>query len=438
MKTSAPPRVLLILSALAGAAVQAQDATETVNLHAQFTEVVQGHPSFRSPYEGENSLKGERSVRQTSDLTLYAGLRLAPHSELYLDGELDQGFGLSNTLGLAGYASGEAYKVGRATPYAKLQRAFLRQSFEFGGEYEALPSAANQLGGGLTHNRLTLSIGKYSVTDLFDTNRYAHDPRGDFLNWSLLDAGAFDYAADAWGYSYGGAAEWQQRQWTLRGGVFAMSRVPNSPQLEPAFKQFALIGELEHRHQCWGEDGALRLTAFDNRGRMARYDAAVAAAQRSAAPADVSSLRQFDSRPGAALNLEQALTADLGLFTRLSANDGSKETFEFTDINRSLSGGLSLQGSAWQRAQDSVGLAAVVNELSGAAQRYFAAGGMGLLIGDGQLPHYGSERIAELYYRWQMLPQLQLSADGQYVENPAYNRDRGPVRLAALRLHVQF
>lgn len=430
---------LLVATAEPGLAQVSDTAIdEHYSLHAQFTEVVQGHGDFTSPYEGPNSLKSDASIRQTSDLTVYAGLRLGTSSAFYANGEIDQGFGLSNTLGLAGYASGEAYKVGRSQPYAKLQRAFLRHHIDLGGDSEYLDPVANQLGEHVASERLTLTVGKLSVTDLFDTNRYTHDPRADFLNWSLIDAGAFDYAADAWGYSYGAAAEWTLPHWTLRGGSFALSRIPNSPQLDARFRQFALIGELEHRLNWDNRDGALRLTAFANHGHMADYEDAVALSQNSGQPADAAAVRHMAWRPGAAVNFEQQLSETLGAFARLSANDGSKEAFEFTDINRSASAGLSLLGSAWQRQEDTVGFAGVINGLSSAARHYFAAGGTGILIGDGQLPHYGTERIAELYYRLQLSQALQISADCQYVDNPAYNRDRGPVRLAALRVHAQF
>ena len=198
------------------------------NLHGQFTFVEQAHPRFRSRYEGENSLTAARAGKETADLTLFAGVRLWRGAAFYVNPEVDQGFGLNNTLGMAGFPSGEAYKIGQSRPYLKLPRAFLRQRFDLGGERTAISPAANELGGSLAADNVTFTVGKFSVVDLFDTNSYAHDPRGDFLNWSIIDAAAFDYAADAWGYTVGAAVEWTQSWWTLRAGVFELSDVPNS------------------------------------------------------------------------------------------------------------------------------------------------------------------------------------------------------------------
>jgi len=424
----------IVLGLLAGTA-RGEDAAapERWSLHGQFTSVTQYHPDFHSPYAGPNSLAGESHDDQTNDLTLYAGLRLWPGGAFYLNPEVDQGYGLSDTLGLAGFSSGEAYKVGSSSPYARLHRAFFRQVFDLGGERQVLAPDANQLGGARTADNLTLSLGKLSVVDIFDTNQYAHDPRGDFLNWAVIDAGAFDYAADSWGYSYGAAAEWSRAWWTLRAGGFALSRQPNERELQRDFAQFELVAELEERHTLYGRDGKLKLLGFLNRGRMADYAEALAAG--GAAP-DVSQVRRYRSRPGLALNLEQALAPDLGAFLRASLNDGGKEAYEFTEINRSVSAGLSLNGGRWSRPGDTVGLAVVVNGLSAPARAYLDAGGLGILIGDGRLPDYGLEKIAETYYSLQLLKPLALSVDYQYIDHPAYNRDRGPVSVFGLRLHL--
>ena len=425
---------------LAGAAL-ADDAPappESWSLHWQATNVTQYHPGFRSPYSGANSLSGDSHDDETTDVTLFAGVRLWRGMGFYLNPEVDQGFGLSDTLGLAGFSSGEAYKVGSSSPYLRLHRAFFRQLIDLGGETVTVAPAANQLGGTVAADNVTLTLGKFSVGDVFDTNQYAHDPRGDFLNWSLIDAGAFDYAADAWGYSYGAAAEWTQSWWTVRAGVFDLSRVPNSRELEQDFSQFALIGELEERHTLAGHAGKLKLLGYVNRGRMADYADAVSLGQRTGSTPDVTLVRQYRSRPGVGLNLEQSLSADLGAFARASLNDGSKEAFEFTEINRSVSAGLALKGTRWQRPNDTLGLAGVVNGLSSDARGYFGAGGLGILIGDGQLPNYGLEKIVEAYYSVQLIEALAISLDYQFVDNPAYNRDRGPVSIVGVRFHLEM
>lgn len=434
----APWLTLSLLLLLVKMANAADASPETWSLHGQITFVDQYHPAFKSPYRGANSLDPGSRGNETFDATLYLGARIWNGGEIYANPEIDQGFGLSNTLGVAGFPSGEAYKVGKSPPYFRLQRLFFRQSFDLGGGAEDVDPGANQLGGTRTADNLVVTGGKISVTDIFDTNAYAHDPRNDFLNWSVIDAGAYDYAADAWGYSYGIAAEWTQSWWTLRAGLFDLSRIPNTTALERDFSQFEAVVEAEERHTWWGEPGKLKLLGFVNRGRMGSYDDAVSLARVTGQTPDTALVRHYTSRPGLSINLEQQLGDNLGAFSRASWNDGSKEAYEFTEINRSLSVGLSLKGTEWGRSGDTVGVAGVVNALSDSARAYFAAGGLGILIGDGQLPHYGTEDIVETYYNAQVTNWLTASADYQFIANPAYNRDRGPVSIFGVRLHVQF
>ena len=412
-------------------------APENWALHGQITNVTQGHRRFTSPYSGTNSLIANGRIEETTDITLYAGVRLWRGVEFWINPEIDQGFGLSNTVGMAGFPSGEAYKIGANVPYPRLPRAFLRQVIPLGGESVKTESAANQLGGTKAANNVTLTVGKFSVTDIFDTNTYAHDPRGDFLNWSIIDAGAFDYAADAWGFTYGAAAEWTQDQRTLRGGVFQLSRVPNGKIVNVDFSQYMLVTELEQRYQMRGHPGKVKLLAFVNRGRMGAYRDAVQLAQQTGDTPDTGLVRRFASRPGVAINVEQELAPDLGGFLRASLNNGTKEAYEFTEINRSLSGGLSLKGDRWGRHDDTFGVAGVINGLSGDARHYFAKGGIGILIGDGDL-RYGAEKILETYYSMRVNPYVTLAVNYQHVNNPAYNRDRGPVSIFGLRAHAEF
>jgi high affinity Mn2+ porin len=406
-------------------------------LHAQATFVTQSVLGFPSPYAGPNSL-APRQVKETFDATIYAGVRPWAGAELWINPEVDQGFGLSNTLGAAGFPSAEAYKVGKANPYVRLQRLFFRQTIDLGGETQAVAAAANQLAGPQTTNRLVLTIGKLGVGDVFDTNRYAHDPRGDFLNWSVVDAGSFDYAADAWGYSYGVAAEWYQGPWTLRFGAFNLSKIPDGETLESDFSQYQLVGELEHRHTIAGRPGAVRVTLFRNRGNFSRFDDAVALATATGAPIDPTLTRRRMTRPGGDINIEQEVTSTLGLFARAGITDGAIEPYDFTDIDRTVEIGGALKGKSWGRADDTIGFAAIVNGISKAHEHYLNAGGIGVLVGDGKLPHPGAEMIAEAYYDWQTMRGVNVTFDYQFIAHPAYNRDRGPANVLALRLHGAF
>lgn len=418
--------------------MSARDAApETYAVHGQATFVLQGTPGFASPYTGPNSLTPHQR-KETIDATLYVGVRPWAGAELWIDPEIDQGFGLSNTLGVAGFTSAEAYKVGKKSPYVKLQRLFFRQTLGLGGGGETVEGEANQLGGARDKDRIVLTAGKFGVGDVFDTNAYAHDPRGDFLNWSAVDAGSFDYAADAWGYSTGLALELYRGAWTWRVGAFNLSTVPNGTALEGRFGQYQLDGEIEHRHRIAGRPGAVRVTVFRNRGRFSRFDDAVAQAEATGLAVDPSLTRRRRTRVGVDLNIEQALSRSVALFARAGVADGAIEPYDFTDVDRGVEAGVSLASPLPGRTADRIGVAQIVNAISRAHRRYLDAGGLGVLIGDGTLPHPGDEVITEAFYQLAFLKGVAATLDYQFVANPGYNRDRGPAHVFGLRLHGQF
>ena len=425
---------------LAPAAVAAEDAPapdERWAVHGQATFVLQGVFDFPDPYDGPNSLApGQR--KETFDATAYVGFRPWHGTEIWLNPEVDQGFGLSDTLGVAGFPSAEAYKVGKKQPYLRLQRGFIRQTIDLGGARTPVESTANQLGGMQSADRLVITAGKFGVNDLFDTNRYAHDPRGDLLNWAAVDAGSFDYAADAWGYSLGAAAELYRGDWTWRLGLFNLSKIPNGETLETGFAQYQIDAEVEHRHSIGGHPGAVRITAFRNRGRFGRYDDALAAAVADGGTPARAEDRRRRTRLGASLNAEQEVTGALGLFARAGVAGGQVEPYDFTDVDRTIEFGGSLAGQGWGRADDHVGLAAIVNDISREHRRFLAAGGLGVLVGDGRLPHPGREQIVEASYQAGFGKRAAISLDYQHVVNPGYNRDRGPANILAIRLHGAF
>jgi high affinity Mn2+ porin len=284
-----------------------------------------------------------------------------------------------------------------------------------------------------------ITAGKFSVVDIFDSNAYAHDPRKDFLNWSIIDSAAFDYAANAWGYTYGIAAEWYQGESAFRLGVFDLSTVPNSAALDPdVLPQFQVVAEWERQYVIARQPGILRLLGFAMHGNMGEYDQATAVAQRTSDPAEIAAVRSHHTKFGVALNLQQQLTSDIGLFVRISADQGQYEAVEFTDVNRSYALGFSMTGVRLNRPDDNFGAGVAVNRASGDAERFFNAGGLGILVGDGQLPHPGSEKLLETYYNFSLLRGVRLSLDYQFIDHPAYNRDRGPVSVFGLRFHAQF
>lgn len=406
-------------------------------IHGQTTFVAQQTDAFHAPYSGPNSLKPS-DREETFDATLYAGLRVGARTELWATPEIDQGFGLSETLGVAGFPSGEAYKIGKSEPYFKLPRAFARITFDVGGDPERVGPSLIQLGGTQTTDRVVVTAGKFSVVDVFDASRYSHDPRGDFMNWAAIDAGTFDYAADAWGFTIGAAVEWYRRAWVFRGGWFVLSEVPNSPTLDTSGDQFQWVGEVERRFMLGGRAGRVLLTGFDTHGRMGLLDDAVRAAEISGGAVDIAAVRQYRSRVGGHLTFEQELGANLGLFARVGAADGRVEAYEFTDIDSAFATGLALNGAHWKRSDDTVGVALLVDAISAERRRYLDAGGLGILVGDGKLPTPGRESIAELYYSARVIARFYATLDYQYVANPAYNRERGPVSILGLRFHAQF
>jgi len=404
-------------------------------IHGQTTFTVQATPGFHAPYAGGNSLDPHQA-QETWDVTLYAGVRPWRGAEIWANPEMDQGFGLSNTLGVAGFPSAEAYKVGKKNPYFKLPRLFLRQMIDLGGDTVKDVAAANLLRGSHTSDRLVLTLGKFGVTDVFDTNAYAHDPRGDFLNWSLIDSGAFDYAANAWGFTYGGAFELYEKAWTLRAGLFDLSKVPNQPSLEVGLQQYQVISEIEHRHTIAGHPGAIRLGGWFTRGNLALLRDMIAFYDRTGVTPVNAAFRRMNDHGGGYINAEQEISPALGVFLRASASDGVTEADDFTDIDRSVSTGATLTGQGWGRASDKIGLAGVVNGISKTREIFFKDGGLGTLVGDGRLPHPGDEWIAETWYSLTVRAGVTLALDYQFIVNPGYNRDRGPVHVFGLRLHA--
>lgn len=405
-------------------------------VHGQTTFLEQYAAPFTSPYSGRNSLAPNQG-RETWDATLATGFKLWPGAEFWIDPEIDQGFGLSNTEGIAGFSSGAAFKVGASVPYARIQRAFVRQTIDLGGATQKVDADFNQFAGSQTKDRLVLTIGKFSIPDVFDTNKYAQNPRKDFMNWALINTGTFDYAADAWGYSYGASAEWYTGNWTLRGGVFDLSIVPNSIELDPTFQQFQWLGEIERRYDLWGHPGKIAVTAFLSRGRMGTFEDAIALAAITGGPADIAAVRQYRSRGGVSMNAEQEITSDLGAFLRAGWANGNVEPYDYTDIDRTVAAGLSLSGKQWGRPDDTFGLAGVVNGISSAHEAFLNDGGLGILVGDGKLPDPGLEKIIETYYEFPKFAG-QMSFDYQFVVNPAYNRERGPVSILSTRYHLEF
>jgi high affinity Mn2+ porin len=435
-------------------------APDSFSFHGQATFTDQGYPAFRSGFpDGPYSLPQGGGNAQTFDLTFYAGIKLWKGAEFWADPEIDQGFGVGDAHGLAGFASAESYKAGFAEPYARVQRAFIRQTVELGGTPQKLDADINQFEATTTSDRLVLTVGKFQVVDLFDTNRYANNAKTDFLNWSSVNVGSFDYAGDSWAFTYGAAAEWFTGRWTLRGGAFDMSTTPASTGAygvlgagsDPNFHNLEFIGEIEERHELWGQPGKLKLGGYVISGQQGDFNQAVALFNQygtntptsildTAADYWMNASRRYRNVPGIQFNMEQQVNDALGVFARAGYVDGRYEMWNNTDVSYSGQAGVAIKGTGWGRPDDTVGVSGVVNGISNAEVAWLNAGGLGILIGDGQgyLPHPRLEKIIEAYYSYALTYAVKLSFDCQFIDNPAYNADKGPVYLFAGRIRWQF
>ena len=417
-------------------------ADDRYSLHGQTTLIAQGVPGFRSPYRGDNSLVPHQA-RQTTTATIFLGFKLSDSTEIYYNPEFSQGFGLSRTLGVAGFVNGEAQKAGAPFPKLRSNRYYVKQTFGLGGETVEMADGPNQVATRYDVERITLVAGKFALGDFFDGNVYAHDPRVDFFNWSLWAASAWDFPANLPGFTQGVYAEYNRPAFAVRAAYTQVPKLPSNDVLDPrVFRRAGLNAEFEGRYTLpWlDQPGKLRLGLFSNEGVSANNRQVVTLTQLGLF-GDINDAAAATRRPrrksGGYLNLEQAITPTLGVFARASLGDGRTENISFTDIDQSLSGGVSIKGASWDRPDDTIGLGVTANGLSPSHRAAFAAGFYGLLIGDGQL-RYGTERAAEAYYAMNLTKFLTLTFDYQFVDNPGYNRDRGPAHFFATRLHADF
>lgn len=429
---------LLVTVASLPAAFAEDIQQEAWNAHFQSTYVWQSKPAFSAPYTGAFSLRPEREKDYSFSATAAVGFRPWTGGELYFDPEVVLGVPLSNLHGLGGMTNGEQQKTSGPNPTFYRARLFLRQTWNIGGEQEAVKSDMNQLAGMVDKRRVVVTVGNLSVTDIFDNSSYAHDARTQYQNWALLAHGAYDFAADARGYSWGAAIEYFYDDWVIRFGRFMQPAESNGLALDKRiFTHYGDQVELEHAHVWLDQPGKVRLLAFRNRANMGGFRDALEDASNNGGTPDVSRVRTERTKIGFGINVEQNLTADIGIFGRASWNDGASETYAFTEIERSLSVGAAIKGASWHRADDTVGVAIVRNGLSKAHQDYLSSGGVGAFIGDGRL-NYRPESIAEVYYSLQVTKNVAVSLDAQHIVNPAYNGDRGPVNVAGIRLHASL
>jgi high affinity Mn2+ porin len=405
------------------------------NWHVQNTAIVQYHPGFSAAYSGPNSMSPENEVRETVSLNLYAGARLWQGAEAHIDGLMWQGFGLSRTLGVEAFPNGEAFRLGTDVPNVNFARVFLRQTFGLGGEQEPVEDSQLYLRGMQDISRVTVTIGKFSVKDIFDNNAYANDPRTQFMSWAFMANEAWDYPADSLGYTTGLALELNQPHWAVRYGFFQMPRNSNGTAMDTHYLEaWGMVTEFERCYQWRSHPGAVRLLAYLNSADMGSYQEAIDSPVR---PADIEASRAYRYKYGFGLNIEQELVKNVGAFSRIGWSDGQNQAWAFSDVDRTFTLGLSIKGEPWGRAGDTVGIAGVLNAASTVHHEFLAAGGLGILAGDGALT-YGIEKALEVYYDFQVWKTIHTAIGYQFVSNPAFNQDRGPISIIAARLHWEF
>lgn len=415
--------------------------------HFQITGVSQGHPSFKAVYSGNNSLSNasEAGVLSVTS-TAYIGRKLWKGAAMYVDPEVAGGKGISSAKGVAGFTNGETFRIGDPAPALYIARAYVQQHIPLRGtQYETISDDANQVTETIPTSRITISAGKFAISDFYDNNEYSHDPRTQFLNWSLMSNGAWDYPANTRGYTMGIVTELIKSSWALRLSMVQMPRTANGSKMDfNIFKANGLTLEFEQSYHIKKQVGTIRLLAFQTTSQAPTYHNTIKEIQMG----DSSSVNVYTGdyewkkysgkKYGFGINISQHVNDNIGCFLRSSWNDGRTATWVFTEIDRSISTGINMNGKIWKRKFDNIGIAFVVNGLSKDHRDFLNTGLYGFIIGDGKLSNYGTENIAELYYQAKLFNNLFFMVDYQFVKNPAYNKDRGPVHVFAARMHVEF
>ena len=436
-----PGLIVLIIGLGVASVSRAEDEEEFQNFtaRAQATWVWQKHPGFSALYSGPNSLSNNQEIGYTLSGTIFMGYRPIKGTEFFFDPEVTQGYPFSGLHGLGGITNGEAQKGGTPDAVAYWSRAFLRQTFGFGGGAVEQESSFNQFAGSVDRRRFVFTGGVYALTDIFDQNAYAHDPRTQFLNWANMDYGAWDFPADARGYTRGITMELYWDDWAFRAGRNMLPIESNGLMLDQnLLNHYSDNVEIEHAHELFDQPGKLRLLGYRNQAVMGNYNNAMAAAALAGGGVpDLTTVRNDQVKLGFGVSLEQALSDDVGVFARYSWNNGQAETYAFAEIDNSLSIGLSIKGNQWSRPNDTIGLAFATNGLSRAHVDYLAAGGSTTWAGDGAL-NYQRESIYEMYYSIKVNKILWATLDYQRINNPAYNADRGAVNVYSVRMHMEF
>ena len=411
-------------------------------ISGQANIVLQWHGSFPAKYNGPNSLRSKSENATSKVYTLYLGYELTPTTEVFLDIESAGGHGISNSLGLAGITNLDVVRNTTLSQNPYVARLMLRQVIPLTDERIESDRDQLHLATSIPARRIEFRVGKFGTADFFDLNTWGSDSHLQFLNWTVDNNGAYDYAANTRGYTDGVLVEYDDHWWSVRFAEALMPKVANGIHLDADIAraraenlEFEARGKLiAHRA------GTLRLLSYLNHANMGNYREAVddfLAGPKTSPPDIASTRRQGRHKYGFGLNFEQEVTSQLGIFGRLGWSDGHNESFAYTEDDRTLELGAFTAGDSWHRHNDRAGVTFVANGIAAAHQQYLAHGGLGFLLGDGGLT-YGSEKIFEGFYTAHLWRGFFASFDLQHVNNPGYNQDRGPVTVPGLRFHVDF
>jgi len=434
---------------------------ERWNAYSQATYIANFKPSFPAAYTNlngtTNSLSPNSEYGFTATFTSYLGIKAWKGAEFYLAPEMISELPFSGLKGIGGSIQNfELQKNGTEHSTWYLSRAIYRQTVSLGGTINEIQSGPMQLGGTVDSRRFVFTAGTFSVLDLFDRNTYSADLRRQFLNMAFLTHAAYDFAADARGYSTGLAVEFYFDDWVFRFARIAGPKDPNQLQLQyDILKYYGDQVELEHKHVITGRPGAIKLLAYRNRERSGSYSDAISAFQadpnnknattctsfnydngNSTAP-DLCWARKAHIKMGIGLNLEQEVTEDIGFFFRGMFSDGKTEVYSYTSADRSLSFGAAMKGLRWGRRKDTLGLGYAQSWISSQHVAYLNMGGIDGFIGDGKIK-YRPEQVVDIYYQWHAISSTWITLDFQHLENPAFNADRGPVDVYSARIHLEF
>jgi len=421
--------------------VVAHSETSRYWISGQANMIFQYHPAFRAAYSGVNSMSPEAQHATSRVFTLYTGYELNKHTEFIFDVESAGGHGLSEGAGLGGFTDLDIVRTPNLGSAPYLARLMVREIIPLSRETVESERGFDSLATELPARRLEVRFGKFSMVDFFDLNSVGSDSHLQFMNWTDCNNGAFDYAANTRGYTWGAVIEYDDRNWSARFGDALMPKMANGENLDANFtRAHAENMEVEFRHHFLPHrDGALRLLSYVNHADMGSYRESIAEfrAGQTSVPDITATRRQGRVKYGFGLNAEQVLGKGFRGFARWGWNDGRTESFAYTEVDQTLTMGVDLRGDAWRRRLDKIGTAFILNGISGDHREYLRLGGSGFLLGDGGLT-YGREHIFEGYYTVHLWRGVFASVDLQHVSNPGYNRDRGPVLVPSLRAHVDF